>query len=58
MLLHWWTADLHSPELHPASDEVAEVRWVTGEEFLQLEPNFAGNRDFVINVLPILDLGG
>jgi 8-oxo-dGTP diphosphatase len=54
-LLHWWTADLAPRELHPDPSEVADVRWVTRDEFLRLEPTFAGDRDFVATVLPTLD---
>jgi 8-oxo-dGTP diphosphatase len=54
-LLHWWTADIDSDELlrlDPA--EVADARWVTCEEFLELEPTFFGDRDFMTHVLPTL----
>jgi 8-oxo-dGTP diphosphatase len=54
-LLHWWTADMDSRELHPDPGEVADVCWVTRDEFLQLEPTFAGDRDFIARVLPTLD---
>ena len=55
-VLHWWTADIGSHELRLDPGEVADARWVTGGEFLQLEPTFAGDRDFIANVLPTLDL--
>src|SRR5919202_1744822 len=54
-LLHWWTAEMDSRELYPDPGEVADVRWVTREEFLRLEPTFAGDRDFIDRVLPTLD---
>jgi 8-oxo-dGTP diphosphatase len=53
-LLHWWTAELGSDELRLDPTEVADARWVTGDEFLKLEPTFAGDRDFITHVLPTL----
>jgi 8-oxo-dGTP diphosphatase len=53
--LHWWTAAINSGELRPEPSEIAETRWVTPEEFLELEPTFAGDREFVERVLPTLD---
>jgi len=32
--------------------EVSEARWVSAAEFLALEPSFAGDREFVSDVLP------
>lgn len=55
LLLHWWTADPEPGELHVNSDEVAETRWVTPDEFLDLEPTFAGDREFFARILPTLD---
>jgi 8-oxo-dGTP diphosphatase len=52
--LHWWTADFEG-ELHPEASEIAETRWVTPTEFLELEPTFGGDREFVEHVLPTLD---
>ncbi len=53
-LLHWWTADIDSHELRLDPTEVADARWVTCEEFLELEPTFSGDRDFITNVLSTL----
>ena len=53
-LLHWWTADIDSHELRLDSTEVADARWVTCDEFLELEPTFSGDRDFITYVLPTL----
>jgi NADH pyrophosphatase NudC (nudix superfamily) len=53
-LLHWWTADIDSHELRLDPTEVADARWVTCEDFLELEPTFSGDRDFITNVLPTL----
>jgi len=53
-LLHWWTADIDSHELRLDPTEVADARWVTCEEFLELEPTFSGDRDFITHVLPTL----
>jgi 8-oxo-dGTP diphosphatase len=51
--LHWWTARPRNDRalvLQP--DEVSEARWVTGAEFLALEPSFAADRDFIQRILP------
>ena len=53
-LLHWWTAEIGSHELRLDPTEVADARWVTCEEFLELEPIFSGDRDFFTHVLPTL----
>ena len=55
-ILHWWTAEAGPGDLLLNPDEVADARWVTTEEFLELDPTFAGDRDFFIRVLPNLDL--
>jgi 8-oxo-dGTP diphosphatase len=52
--LHWWTVRIDAGELDPEPSEIAETRWVTPAEFLQLEPTFVGDRDFVRRVLPTL----
>lgn len=54
-VLHWWTAEIASSgmlTLHPG--EVAEARWVTAEEYLQLEPTFDGDHAFFTDVLPAI----
>jgi 8-oxo-dGTP diphosphatase len=53
-LLHWWTVDIDSHALRLDPAEVADARWVTCEEFLELEPTFAGDRVFIAHVLPTL----
>lgn len=53
-LLHWWTAEADQGPLVLDPDEVSEARWVTVEEFLALEPTFAGDRDFFVRVFPRL----
>jgi 8-oxo-dGTP diphosphatase len=53
-LLHWWAAEIDSHELRLDPTEVADARWVTCEEFLELEPTFSGDRDFMTCVLPTL----
>jgi 8-oxo-dGTP diphosphatase len=53
-LLHWWTADIDSDELCLDPTEVEDARWVTCDEFLELEPTFSGDRDFITHVLPTL----
>lgn len=53
--LHWWVAESEQYELRPDPAEVAEVRWVSADEFLELDPTFAGDREFFRSVLPRLD---
>jgi 8-oxo-dGTP pyrophosphatase MutT (NUDIX family) len=50
--LHWWTADVTGGALTPEPGEVAEVRWVTGDEFQRLAPVFDDDRRFFREVLP------
>jgi 8-oxo-dGTP diphosphatase len=52
--LHWWTAEVEDYKLRPDPSEVGEVRWVTADEFLELEPTFVGDREFFSSVLPKL----
>ena len=52
--LHWWIAEVDDDELHPDPGEVAEDRWVTADEFLELTPTFEGDRRFFVEVLPTL----
>jgi 8-oxo-dGTP pyrophosphatase MutT (NUDIX family) len=53
--LHWWTVEADSDDLRPEPMEVSELRWVTPGEFLELDPTFAGDRVFVLEVFPGLD---
>lgn len=55
--LHWWLVDVESDELRLDPREVADARWVTPEEFLQMEPTFEGDREFFERVLPALSAG-
>lgn len=52
--LHWWAARTDAEELQLEPSEIEEARWVTPGEFLELEPTFAGDREFVTRVLPSL----
>jgi 8-oxo-dGTP diphosphatase len=52
--LHWWTARADSDELLPNAAEVSAVRWVTPTEFLEFEPTYTGDREFVLQVFPRL----
>ncbi|MFF4546342.1 NUDIX domain-containing protein [Streptomyces sp. NPDC001435] len=54
--LHWWTADPGTADPVPDPGEVADVRWVTAQEFLHLDPVFDGDREFFERILP--QLGG
>lgn len=58
-LLHWWTAHLESGQVESMQlildpGEVSDARWVTPDEFLQMTPTFAGDREFFERVLPEL----
>jgi mutator protein MutT len=48
--LHWWSARRLGGEPTPHPGEVAELRWVTADEFLQLEPIFPAHRAFFRSV--------
>ena len=52
--LHWWTATAPSNDVRPDPGEVAETRWVTAQEFLELRPSFEGDKRFFLEVLPDL----
>jgi 8-oxo-dGTP diphosphatase len=52
--LHWWTVEAEPSELRLDPAEVSEARWVTPAEFLELEPTFAGDREFMKHVLPTI----
>lgn len=52
--LHWWIADVDDLEFRPRASEVADVRWVTPSEFLELEPTFEGDRHFFREIVPRL----
>ena len=54
-ILHWWIAEVDRYEVRPDPAEVAEIRWVTPAEFLQLHPTFVGDRQFFLSVLPTLE---
>ena len=54
-LLHWWAVAEVGGKLTPDAREVSEIRWVSAEEFLALEPTFAADRDFFGRVFPTLD---
>ncbi|RFC77581.1 NUDIX hydrolase [Streptomyces sp. AcE210] len=51
-VLHWWTAAVEGGQLTLDPGEVSEARWVTAEEFGQLQPTFAGDRPFFEQILP------
>jgi 8-oxo-dGTP diphosphatase len=54
-LLHWWLTGIERYDVRPDPREVAEVRWVTPDEFLELHPTFAGDREFFAAVLPQIE---
>lgn len=47
LLLHWWSAELLDERLTPSAAEVAELRWCTPEEAMQLPGLLDGNREFL-----------
>jgi len=56
--LHWWLVDVETNDVRLDPAEVAEVRWVTADEFLEMEPTFEGDREFFRRVLPVLGREG
>ena len=52
--LHWWMAEAEQGEIVMQPGEVSDVRWVTPQEFSELEPIFAADRTFFDRVLPQL----
>jgi len=54
--LHWWLVEAPFVDLVLHPGEVADARWVTPAEFLELEPLFEGDREFFRDVLPTLHL--
>jgi len=52
--LHWWTAEAEEGEVVMHPGEVSDARWVTPQEFSQLQPVFATDRVFFNRVLPRL----
>jgi 8-oxo-dGTP diphosphatase len=51
-VLHWWAAEIDpTDEMKLHAGEVAEVRWVTADEYFQLEPTFEGDHEFFTHVL-------
>ncbi|MFG1628683.1 NUDIX domain-containing protein [Kribbella sp. NPDC049227] len=53
-LLHWWTAAASPGEVTADPREVSETRWVTPAQFLELQPVFAGDREFFGEIFPRL----
>ncbi|WP_242886325.1 NUDIX domain-containing protein [Actinomadura litoris] len=52
--LHWWVADAETGDVVMDPGEVSDVRWVTPNEFLRMEPVFEGDREFFERLLPDL----
>jgi NADH pyrophosphatase NudC (nudix superfamily) len=52
--LHWRTAETEPGEMIMDPGEVSDARWVRAEEFLTMEPTFAADREFFVQVLPQL----
>lgn len=56
--LHWWLVDASDDApLAPDPYEVAEARWVTVDEYLELEPRFDDDARFFTDVWPTLTSG-
>jgi 8-oxo-dGTP pyrophosphatase MutT (NUDIX family) len=55
--LHWWMAEAEEVEVVMDPGEVSDVRWVTPQEFSDLQPVFAADREFFDRVLPGLGAG-
>jgi 8-oxo-dGTP diphosphatase len=45
--LHWWLVELLEDALHPNPHEVAELRWCTAAEILELPNLLESNRQFL-----------
>ncbi len=54
--LHWWLVEVGTGDVRLDPNEIADARWVTAEEFLELHPTFAGDREFFETILPALDV--
>jgi 8-oxo-dGTP pyrophosphatase MutT (NUDIX family) len=52
--LHWWTVEAEPGVLDVDPGEVSEARWIHPDEFVALDPTFAGDRVFFAKVLPTL----
>ena len=52
--LDWWWVRAESAPLRPDRREVAELRWVSSEEFPALQPRFVQHQAFFDGVLPML----
>ena len=50
--LHWWRVERVAGELRLDPREASDARWVDAPAFLDLEPTFAGDREFFERVLP------
>ncbi|MBY8344041.1 hypothetical protein LXH13_00300 [Streptomyces spinosirectus] len=48
--LHWWTAEAEQGDVVMHPGEVSDTRWVTSQEFSQLQPVFEGDRVFFDHV--------
>jgi 8-oxo-dGTP diphosphatase len=56
-ILHWWIVEATRLHLRPDPTEIADLRWVTPEEFLALEQTFVGDRQFFRTIYPTLQHG-
>jgi hypothetical protein len=45
--LHWWVVELLEDSLTPNPHEVAELRWCTVQEILELPNLLESNREFL-----------
>lgn len=52
--LDWWWVRVEAGRLRPDENEVAEVRWISADEFRSLQPSFVQHRPFFETVLPDL----
>lgn len=55
--LHWWMAEAEENEVVIDPGEVSDARWVTPQEFSDLQPVFETDREFFDRVLTGLDAG-
>ncbi len=53
-VLSWWLAEADDVTTTPDPAEVAEVRWCTVDELLELSPTFADDVRFFVDVWPTI----
>jgi 8-oxo-dGTP diphosphatase len=55
-ILHWWLLANEATHIRPSPQEVAEVRWCTTKEIVELAPTFEDDVYFFVEVWPTLSV--